>query len=145
MKAVVQRVRWAKVSVDGKVVGKIDKGIVILLGISKSDDAEKARWLARKCVDLRIFEDSNGLMNLGLKDVGGEALVVSQFTLYGDCEKGRRPSFTEAAPRELALKLYEVFIEEMRESGIHTETGEFQAKMLVEIANDGPVTLIVER
>lgn len=145
LKAVVQRVRWARVTVDDKVVGKIDKGIVILLGVSKSDDEEKARWLARKCADLRIFEDSNGLMNLGLKDIGGEALVVSQFTLYGDCEKGRRPSFTDAAPRDLALELYQIFIEEMRKEGIHTETGEFQAKMLVEIANDGPVTLIVER
>ncbi len=145
MKAVIQRVKWARVSVDERVVGKINRGIVILLGVSKSDDEEKARWLARKCAELRIFEDSQGLMNLGLKDVDGEALVVSQFTLYGDCEKGRRPSFTEAAPRDLALKLYQVFVDAIRQEGIHTETGEFQAKMLVEIANDGPVTLIVER
>ena len=145
MKAVIQRVKWARVSVDQRVVGQINRGIVILLGVSKSDDEEKARWLARKCAELRIFEDSQGLMNLGLKDVDGEALVVSQFTLYGDCEKGRRPSFTEAASRDLALRLYQVFVDAIRQEGIHTETGEFQAKMLVEIANDGPVTLIVER
>ncbi|MGQ9604550.1 MAG: D-aminoacyl-tRNA deacylase [bacterium] len=145
MKAVIQRVKWARVSVDQRVVSKIDRGIVILLGVSRSDDEEKARWLARKCADLRIFEDSQGLMNLNLKDVGGEALVVSQFTLYGDCEKGRRPSFTEAAPADLALKLYQVFVDAIREEGIRTQTGEFGAKMLVEIANDGPVTLIVEK
>jgi len=145
LKAVIQRVKWARVSVDQRVVGQINRGIVILLGVSKSDDEEKARWLARKCAELRIFEDSQGLMNLGLKDVDGEALVVSQFTLYGDCEKGRRPSFTEAASRDLALRLYQVFVDAIRQEGIHTETGEFQAKMLVEIANDGPVTLIVER
>ncbi len=145
MRAVVQRVSQASVKVGEEVTGRIDRGLVILLGVGKDDDEDKARWLARKCAGLRIFEDQDGLMNLSVSDVGGSALVVSQFTLYGDCQKGRRPSFTEAAPPQVAEHLYEVFIEALREEGIHVETGRFQARMLVEIANEGPVTLIIER
>jgi D-tyrosyl-tRNA(Tyr) deacylase len=126
-------------------VGKIGRGFVILLGIGKADTEDDAQWLARKCAGLRVFEDDKGLMNLSLGDVGGKALAVSQFTLYGDCDKGRRPSFTEAAPPETAEALYSVFVKAIKDEGIHVETGRFQAKMLVEIANDGPVTLILER
>jgi D-tyrosyl-tRNA(Tyr) deacylase len=145
MKAVVQRVRSASVTVGGETVGKIGRGFVILLGVNKSDTEAGAQWLAKKCAGLRVFEDDQGLMNLGLADVCGEALVVSQFTLYGDCEKGRRPSFTEAAPPEIAESLYRAFVDALRGAGIHVETGRFQAKMLVEILNDGPVTLVIER
>ena len=145
MRAVVQRVKSASVSVDEKTVGSIGRGFVILLGVSASDSEEEARWLARKCAGLRVFEDDGGLMNLDLSDIGGRALVVSQFTLYGDCEKGRRPSFTRAARPELAERLYGVFVEALRGEGIEVETGTFQARMLVEINNDGPVTLILER
>jgi D-tyrosyl-tRNA(Tyr) deacylase len=126
-------------------VGEIGRGFVILLGVSKHDTGEEARWLARKCAGLRVFEDAEGLMNLGLGDVGGKALIVSQFTLYGDCERGRRPSFTEAAPPEVAERLYGDFVNAMRAEGVEVETGTFQAKMLVEINNDGPVTMILER
>ncbi len=145
MKAVVQRVKRASVRVDDQVVGEIGRGLVILVGVSNQDDDEAARWLARKCAGMRIFEDKDGLMNLSLSDVGGSVLVVSQFTLLGDCRKGRRPSFTEAAPPDVAQHLYDIFVEALRDEGIHVETGRFQARMLVEIANDGPVTLIVER
>ena len=145
MKAVVQRVKQGSVVVDGETIARIEKGFVILLGVARGDTEESAKWLARKCAGLRIFEDDQGLMNLGLSDVGGRAIVVSQFTLYGDCDKGRRPSFTESAPPEIAEPLYNVFVEAMRGEGIHVETGTFRAKMLVEIANDGPVTLILER
>ena len=145
MKAVVQRVSDAGVTVAGEAVARIGTGLVILLGVKKGDTEEAARWLARKCAGLRVFEDEKGLMNLSLGDVGGAVLVVSQFTLYGDCEKGRRPSFAEAAPPEVAETLYEVFVTTLRDEGISVETGRFQAKMLVEIANDGPVTLILER
>jgi D-tyrosyl-tRNA(Tyr) deacylase len=131
--------------VEGDMIARIGKGFLILLGVKKSDSDSDAKWLARKCAGLRVFEDDHGLMNLSLGDVGGEALVVSQFTLYGDCDKGRRPSFTEAAQPETAEMLYRVFVEALREEGIRVETGRFQAKMLVEIANDGPVTLIIER
>ena len=145
MKAVVQRVSRAGVSIAGETIARIGKGFVALLGVKKGDTADAAEWLARKCAGLRVFEDDQGLMNLSLGDVGGAVLVVSQFTLYGDCEKGRRPSFTEAAPPEIAESLYEVFVNTLRDEGITVETGRFQAKMLVEIANDGPVTLILER
>jgi D-tyrosyl-tRNA(Tyr) deacylase len=133
------------VSVDGETVGEIGRGFVILLGVTETDTEDDARWLARKCASLRVFEDDKGLMNLGLDDVGGQALVVSQFTLYGDCSKGRRPSFVKAAAPDMAERLYEVFVDTLRQEGIHVETGRFQAKMLVEIANDGPVTLMIER
>jgi D-tyrosyl-tRNA(Tyr) deacylase len=145
LKAVVQRVSGAGVSVAGEVVARIGKGFVILLGVKKGDTEDAAEWLARKCAGLRVFEDDKGLMNLSLGDVEGAALVVSQFTLYGDCDKGRRPSFTEAAQPEKAETLYGVFVKTLRDEGIPVETGRFQAKMLVELANDGPVTLILER
>ena len=145
MKAVVQRVKQGRVTVEGETIGRIEKGFVILLGVARGDTEETARWLARKCAGLRVFEDDAGLMNLGLGDVGGKAIVVSQFTLYGDCSKGKRPSFTDSAPPEIAEPLYQIFVNAMREEGVEVETGKFQAKMLVEIANDGPVTLILER
>lgn len=145
VKAVIQRVAGAKVSVAGEEVGRIGKGFCILLGVRRGDTEEQAAWLARKCAGLRVFEDDRGLMNLALGEVGGAALVVSQFTLYGDCDKGRRPSFTEAAEPGTAESLYGVFVEALRAEGIPVETGEFQARMLVEIHNDGPVTLILER
>lgn len=145
MKAVIQRVAGAKVSVAGQEVGRIGRGFCILLGVRRGDTEEQAAWLARKCAGLRVFEDDRGLMNLALGDVGGAALVVSQFTLYGDCDKGRRPSFTEAAEPGTAESLYRVFVEALRAEGIPVEIGEFQARMLVEIHNDGPVTLILER
>jgi D-tyrosyl-tRNA(Tyr) deacylase len=145
MRAVVQRVASASVRVGGDIVGEIGRGFVILLGVSRRDTEAEARWLAKKCAGLRVFEDGEGLMNLGIGDVGGKALVVSQFTLYGDCDKGRRPSFTQAAPQEAAERLYRDFVRELRAEGVEVETGTFQAKMLVEISNDGPVTLIIER
>jgi D-tyrosyl-tRNA(Tyr) deacylase len=145
LKAVIQRVISAKVSVAGEEVGRIGKGFCILLGVKRGDTEEQAAWLARKCASLRVFEDDRGLMNLALGDVRGAAIVVSQFTLYGDCDKGRRPSFTGAAEPGTAESLYGVFVEALRAEGIRVETGEFQARMLVEILNDGPVTLILER
>lgn len=145
MKAVVQRVAGARVSVGDRRVGEIGKGFCILLGVRAGDGEDEAAWLARKCAGLRVFEDDAGLMNLSLSDVDGAALVVSQFTLYGSCEKGRRPSFTEAAEPETAERLYGVFVQALREEGVRVETGEFQARMLVEILNEGPVTLIIER
>ncbi len=145
MRAVVQRVKSASVTVGDETVGEIGRGLVILLGVSKTDTEEEARWLAKKCAALRVFEDDEGMMNLSLADIGGKALVVSQFTLYGDCEKGRRPSFTGAARPEAAERLYGNFVDAMRGEGIEVETGTFQAKMLLDIRNDGPVTLILER
>lgn len=137
--------RRAKVTVDGATVGAIDRGFLVLLGVAKGDTEEKARWLARKCAGLRVFEDDQGLMNLGLADVGGKALVVSQFTLCGDCAKGKRPSFSDSAPPEIAEPLYRIFVDALRSEGIEVQTGRFQAKMLVELANDGPVTLVIDR
>jgi D-aminoacyl-tRNA deacylase len=145
MRAVVQRVRRARVLVDEEVVGEIGIGLLILLGVSRSDTRVHATWLADKIVSLRIFEDAEGKMNLGVLDVHGGVLVVSQFTLYGDCAKGRRPSFIAAAPPETAIPLYETFIEAIRLQGIPTATGRFGAMMQVELVNDGPVTLIVDR
>ncbi len=146
MRAVVQRVVKALVSVDGQVVGQIEKGLMILLGIADGDGEEQARWLAHKIAGLRIFNDKEGRMNRSLLDTGGDALVVSQFTLYGDCRRGRRPSFTAAARPEVAEPLCERFIALLREEGVRrVESGVFGAHMLVEIHNDGPVTLIVER
>jgi D-tyrosyl-tRNA(Tyr) deacylase len=145
LKAVVQRVKRGSVTVDGEAIARIDRGLVILLGVARGDTVETAKWLARKCANLRVFEDDDGLMNLGLRDVGGKAIVVSQFTLHGDCSRGKRPSFTDSAPPEVAEPLYGVFVEAMRSEGIEVSTGKFQAKMQVEIANDGPVTLILEK
>lgn len=145
MKAVVQRVRSGSVSIDGQTVASIERGFVILLGVGKGDDAETAAWLAKKCAGLRIFEDDRRLMNLSLAEVGGKAIVVSQFTLYGDASRGKRPSFADSAPPEIAEPLYRAFVDAMRAEGIEVQTGRFQAKMLVSILNDGPVTLILER
>lgn len=144
MRALIQRVNRGSVTVNGNVTGRVGKGMVILLGVSVNDAEKDAVYLAGKCANLRIFDDAEGKMNLSLTDIQGEALVVSQFTLYGDCRKGRRPSYTRAAPPEQAIPLYERFICELRNSGIKTETGIFGAMMDVEILNDGPVTLIAE-
>jgi D-tyrosyl-tRNA(Tyr) deacylase len=144
MRAVVQRVCRARVLIDQEVVGQIDRGLLVLLGVARGDSAEQARWLADKIVSLRIFADDEGKMNRSLADVEGGALVVSQFTLYGDCQKGRRPSFINAAPPEIAIPLYEEFLTAVRALGIPTATGRFGALMQVELVNDGPVTLILE-
>ncbi|SHK84412.1 D-tyrosyl-tRNA(Tyr) deacylase [Desulfatibacillum alkenivorans DSM 16219] len=144
MRAVVQRVKSARVKVNGKSVGAINKGLLVLLGVAPEDTSKEVEYLAKKIVGLRIFEDGNGKMNLSLDEVGGEMLVVSQFTLYGDCRKGRRPSFVGAAPPELAEKLYEEFVNVVDLLGIKTETGKFGAMMDVSLVNQGPVTLIVE-
>ncbi len=145
MRAVVQRVSRASVSVEGRIVGAIGPGVVALVGITHGDTREQADWLAEKIAGLRIFEDAEGKMNLGLTDVGGAALVVSQFTLYGDARKGRRPGFTDAAPPEVAEPLVEYFVQALRAQGVPVETGVFRAHMLVEIHNDGPVTILLER
>ena len=145
MRAVVQRVRWAEVEVEGRIVGRIEQGALVLLGIHQSDTDAQARWLAQKLAHLRFFEDEQGKMNLSVRDVGGEALVISQFTLYGDARKGFRPSFVDAAPPEIASPLIDRFVGFLREEGVPVQTGVFQAMMLVEIYNDGPVTIILER
>ena len=141
MRAVLTRVRSASVTIDGEVVGKIGKGFLILLGVGPEDTREHCRYLAQKALGLRIFEDENGKMNLGLDQIGGEVLVVSQFTLYGNCRKGRRPSFTDAAPPELGNELYEAFLQECKALGYPPQHGRFGADMQVESINDGPVTL----
>ena len=145
MRAVVQRVSRARVVVDEEVVGEIGRGLLVLLGVAKTDTPEQAVWLADKIVSLRIFQDAEENMNLALTDVGGAVLVVSQFTLYGDSHKGRRPSFIDAAPPEIAIPLYEAFVDAVRAHGIPTATGQFGTMMQVELVNDGPVTLIMER
>ncbi len=144
MRAVVQRVKGSSVKVDGDIVGKIDAGLLVLLGIAKEDTIQDIDYLADKIINLRIFEDEKSKMNKSLLDSGGEMLVVSQFTLLGDCSKGRRPSFTDAADPEKANQLYEKFVEKIRSYGIKVETGVFRAMMDVALINDGPVTLIVE-
>lgn len=144
MRAVVQRVSAARVDVAGETVGAIDNGLLVLLGITHEDTAEDANWLADKIVALRIFQDAEGKMNRDVAQAKGRVLVVSQFTLYGDCRKGRRPSFVDAAPPEIAIPLYEAFINGVKANGIPVETGKFGAMMQVELVNDGPVTLIVE-
>lgn len=141
MRAVVQRVSEASVTVDGAQVASIEQGVLILLGITHGDGAEEMRYLARKIASLRIFEDEAGKMNLTLDDVGGAALVVSQFTLYGDVRKGRRPSFTDAAPPAQAEPLYAQFCEQLAAEGVRVASGVFQAHMQVALVNDGPVTL----
>ncbi|MBS14384.1 MAG: D-tyrosyl-tRNA(Tyr) deacylase [Gemmatimonadetes bacterium] len=144
MRTLLQRVSKAGVSVNGASARSIGPGLVILLGIAVGDTPEDLNYLVRKTVDLRIFNDDEGKMNRSLLDTGGEALIVSQFTLYGDARKGRRPSYTDAARPEEAIPLYEAFVEAVREQGIDVQTGEFGADMQVEIHNDGPVTLILE-
>ena len=144
MRALIQRVSEASVAVDGDVVGDIGHGVVVLVGVTHGDTEEEARWLARKIAGLRIFEDPEGRMNVGLLDAGGEALVVSQFTLLGDCRKGRRPSFINAAGPDDANALYKRFVGLVRQKGISVQTGQFQAMMAVALINDGPVTLILE-
>ena len=145
MRAVVQRVRRGQVTVEGQAVGEIGPGFVILLGVSHSDGSVEADRLAAKIANLRIFADDEGKTNLSLLDVAGEALVISQFTLYADCRKGRRPSFVRAAPPDVAAPLVEVFAGELRRAGVdRVETGEFGAMMLVEIENDGPFTIVLD-
>jgi D-tyrosyl-tRNA(Tyr) deacylase len=144
VRAIVQRVTKASVAVDGEEVGRIGRGLVILLGVRNGDTAEDARYLADKCAHLRIFSDEESKFNLSCRDVAGEMLVVSQFTVYGDLRKGRRPSFTDSAPPEIAEPLYQRFIANLRELGLNVAEGVFGAMMLVEIHNDGPVTLILE-
>jgi len=144
MRVVVQRVRRARVTVGDEVVGEIGQGLLILLGVTHDDTIDDARWLAEKTVGLRIFADAEGKMNRSVVDVGGGVLVVSQFTLYGDCSKGKRPSFITAAPPEIAIPLYEGFVDAVRALGVPVATGRFGAMMDVELVNDGPVTLIVE-
>jgi D-tyrosyl-tRNA(Tyr) deacylase len=144
VKIVLQRVSEAEVRVGDDVVGQIGRGLVLLLGVGRQDGEEQARYLAEKCLNLRIFEDSEGKMNRSLLDMGGEILAISQFTLYGDTRKGRRPGFTDAAPPEHAEPLYERFVELLRAAGVKVETGRFGARMSVRIHNDGPVTLILE-
>jgi D-tyrosyl-tRNA(Tyr) deacylase len=144
VRVILQRVKEAKVTVEDKPVGQIQKGMVLLVGAKIGDTEQDAKYLADKCVNLRIFEDQDQKMNLSAKDVGAEILVVSQFTLYGDTRKGRRPSFTDALEPALAEKLYLKFIDEIKASGLKTETGIFGAKMLVEIFNWGPVTFILD-
>ena len=144
MRAVLTRVSSASVAIDGEVVGKIGKGFLILLGVGPEDNEEHCKYLAQKALGLRVFEDENGKMNLGLEQVGGEVLVVSQFTLYGNCRKGRRPSFIEAAPPELGNRLYEQFLTECENLGFPPQHGQFGADMQVASVNDGPVTLILD-
>jgi D-tyrosyl-tRNA(Tyr) deacylase len=144
LRAVVQRVSRAQVSVGEEVVGKIGPGLLVLLGVAKSDTRADAEYLAAKITGIRIFEDETGKMNLSLGDTGGTVLAVSQFTLYGDARKGRRPSFDDAAPPQLARELYEYFVSKIREAGITCETGRFQAMMQVELVNDGPVTILLD-
>jgi len=144
MRMVIQRVTEASVTVDGSVIGSIGKGIAVLLGVAKGDTEQDADFLANKLVNLRIFEDDAGKMNLSVQEVGGEILVVSQFTLLGDCRKGRRPGFSDAAPPDEADRLYQYFVEQVRRLGVRVATGQFQAMMLVKIYNDGPVTFVIE-
>lgn len=144
MRAVVQRVVSSNVKVDGETTGEIDKGLLVLLGVGEDDTPKDTAYMVDKIVNLRIFEDEDEKMNLSLKDVGGELLVVSQFTLYGDCKKGRRPGFSDAARPDKADEYYIDFINKARELGVKTETGKFQTHMMVELINDGPVTLLVD-
>ncbi len=144
MRAVVQRVKKSRVTVDCGIAGEISKGMTVLLGVGQEDSERDIDYLADKIINLRIFEDNNGKMNLSLLEVEGELLVVSQFTLYGDCRKGRRPGYDRAARPETAKELYEGFVEKCRSFGVKVQTGIFQAEMLVDISNDGPVTLLLD-
>ena len=144
MKAVIQRVQSAEVLVDGRLTGKIGKGLLVFVGVGKGDGEEDISYMVSKLPDLRIFEDTSGKFNLSLREINGEMLIVSQFTLYGDCKKGRRPSFSEAQEPSIAKNLYERLIHRLKEQGLPVETGEFQAKMDVHLVNDGPVTLLLD-
>lgn len=144
MRAVVQRVNFSSVEVDGQIVGRINKGINVLLGVEEGDSLQDVKYMSDKIVNLRIFEDADEKMNLSLLDIKGEMLCISQFTLLGDCRKGRRPSFITAAKPDVANELYKLFCEAVVELGIHVETGIFQADMKVDIQNDGPVTVLVD-
>ncbi|MBK9180352.1 MAG: D-tyrosyl-tRNA(Tyr) deacylase [Acidimicrobiales bacterium] len=144
MRAVVQRVRWARVSVDSAVVGRIGAGLCVLVGVTHGDDEAAAHRLAAKVWHLRVLDDEHGVMNRSVAETGGEVLVVSQFTLYGDTARGRRPSWVAAAPPEQAEPLVEAVVDRLRELGATVETGRFRAEMVVELANDGPVTLLLE-
>jgi D-tyrosyl-tRNA(Tyr) deacylase len=144
MRAVVQRVSSARVVVDGETTGEIGRGFLVLLGVAASDGDEDLRWLVDKVVGLRVFNDAEGKMNLALSEVGGEMLVVSQFTLLGECRKGRRPSFIDAAPPEMAERMYDQFVAAVQQRGIRTETGRFRTHMDVQLVNDGPVTLVID-
>ena len=143
MRACVQRVSRAQVTVGTEITGQIGQGMLVLLGVARGDEPQDAEYLAEKLSELRIFDDADGKMNLSLRDVGGSMLVVSQFTLLGNCAKGRRPSFVGAAPPQEAERLYEVFVQAVRAQGIVVATGRFRASMQVELVNDGPVTLVV--
>ena len=145
MRALIQRVSQASVSVDGRIAGRIGRGFVVLLGVTHTDSTAEARWLSGKIAGLRVFDDEAGKMNRSLSDVEGELLVISQFTLYGDAQKGRRPSFTDAAGPDVAEPLVDTFIGLLREAGFKVATGVFGAHMDVELHNDGPVTLMIER
>ena len=145
MRSLIQRVSRASVTIEGEQVASIGKGILILLGVKNGDTTDEADFLAEKCAGLRIFEDADEKMNLSLEDVSGEILVVSQFTLYGDARKGRRPSYIDAAPQPISEPLYEYFVQQLREKGFHVETGRFGADMKVELVNDGPVTILAEK
>jgi D-tyrosyl-tRNA(Tyr) deacylase len=144
MRAVVQRVKEASVVVDQQTVGAIDQGLMVLLGVAQGDTSQEAAYLAEKTAGLRIFEDDAGKMNRSVEDIGGDILVVSQFTLLGDCRKGRRPGFTDAAPPELADQLYEEYVAALRRRGLNVATGVFRADMQVALVNDGPVTLLLD-
>ncbi len=144
MRAVVQRVKGSKVTVDNVVSGEINQGLMVLLGVGQNDDENDVNYLVEKIINLRIFEDDQGKMNYSLLDIGGHILVVSQFTLFGDCRKGRRPSYDKAARPECAKMLYDKFLDKCKQYNIYTQAGVFQANMLVDIINDGPVTLLVD-
>lgn len=144
MRAVIQRVKRAKVTVAGEITGEIGTGLLVLLGVGRGDDEAAADYLAAKTVGLRVFEDGEGKMNLSVQDAGGAVLVVSQFTLYGDVRKGKRPSFDDAARPETARALYEYFVGRIRAAGVRCETGQFQGMMDVELVNDGPVTILMD-
>lgn len=144
MRAVVQKVSSSKVTVDKEVVGSINQGLLVLLGVTHDDTSKDVDYMVDKVTNLRIFEDENEKMNLSLKDVGGEILAVSQFTLYGDARKGRRPSFSEAARPEVANPLYEEFVQKIKNQGINVQIGKFGAHMMVDLTNDGPVTILLE-
>lgn len=144
MRTVIQRVSSAAVSIGGQITGKIPGGLVVFVGIKANDTLEDLRWMVEKIINLRIFEDQNGKMNLSLADIDGEMLIISQFTLYGDCRKGRRPGFSTAARPDIAKPLYEKFIDEVKNRNIKVESGTFQADMEVELVNHGPVTLLLD-